>query len=77
MGGTRSCMAILELRLTPLEDNTPSLAHLLGNRRYKTTLPAVTKAPYNSEEVRQILSWRQEYAGYDAHAKKLPPLLPQ
>ena len=70
-------MAMLELRATPLDDNTPSLAELLGDRRYKTTLPAITRASYNSEAVWQSLLKRQEYAGHDAHAKELPQLLPQ
>ena len=51
MEGTSLYLVMLELRATPLDDNTPSLAELLGNRKYKTTLPAVTKMPYNSEEV--------------------------
>ena len=70
-------MAMLELRATPLDDNMPSPAKLLGNRRYKTTLPTITRASYNSEAVWQSLLKRQEYAGYDAHAKELPQLLPQ
>ena len=76
MDGTSLYMAMLELRATPLDDGTPSLAELLGNRRYKTILPTVSRAPYNSEAVRQILLNRQESAGNDANAKELPPLLP-
>ena len=49
--------------------NTPSPAEHLENRRYKTTLPAVTRPPYNSEEMMQSLFKRQEYAGHDDHAK--------
>ena len=60
-----------------MDDITPSLAHLLGNRRYKTTLPAIIRASYNSETVWWSLQKRQEYAGNDAHAKELPQLLPQ
>ena len=53
LDGTSPHMAMLELSATPLDDNTPSLAALLGNRRYKTTLPAITRASYNSEAVWQ------------------------
>ena len=74
---TSPYMALLKLRAMSLDDNAPSLAWPLGNRRYKTTLPAVTKAPYNSEEVRQSLSRMQEYDEHDAHVKELQPLLPQ
>ena len=70
-------MAMLELRATPLDDNTPSPAELLGNRKCKSNLPAITRASYNSEAVWQSLLRRQEYAGHDAHAKELPQLLPQ
>ena len=77
LDGTSPHMVMLELRTTPLGDNTPSPAELLGNRRYKTTLPAITRASYNSEAVWQNLLKRQEYAGHDAHAKELPRLLPQ
>ena len=77
MDGTCPHMATLELRPTPLDDNMPSLARFLGNRRYKTILPAITRASYNSEAVQQSLLKRQEYAGHDAHAKELPQLLPQ
>ena len=77
LDGTSPHMAMLELRATPLDDSTPSPAELLGNRRYKTTLPAITRASYNSEAVWQSLLKRKEYAGHDAHAKELPQLLPQ
>ena len=70
-------MAMLELRAAPLDDNTPSPAELLGNRRYKTTLPAITRASYNSETVWQSLVRKLEYAGHDAQTKELPQLLPQ
>ena len=50
--GTSPYMVILELMVTPLDDNTSSTAELLANRRNKTTLPAVTRASYNSEAVR-------------------------
>ena len=42
MDGTNPHLAMLELRATPLDDSTPSPAKLLGNQRYKTTLPADT-----------------------------------
>ena len=77
LDGTTPHKAMLQLRATPLDDNMPSLAELLGNRRYKTTLPAITRASHNSEAVWQSLLKRQEYAGQDAHAKELPQLLPQ
>ena len=51
LDGTSPHMAMLELRAAPLDDNTPFPAELLGNRRYKTTLPAITRASYNSEAV--------------------------
>ena len=69
-------MVMLELRATPLDDNTPSLAMFLGNRRYKTTHPAITRASYNSEAVKQSLLKGLEYAGHDAHDEELPKLLP-
>ena len=68
---------MLELRATPLNDNTPSPAELPENRRYKTALPAITRASYNSEATWQSLQKRQEYAGHNAHAKELLQLLPQ
>ena len=37
MDGTSPHMAMLELRATPLDDNMPSPAKLLGIRKYKTT----------------------------------------
>ena len=77
MDGTSPHLAMLELRETPLNDGTPSPAELLGNRKYETTLPVAARVPYNSEAVWQSLLKGQEYAGYDAHAKELPPLLPQ
>ena len=77
LDGTTSYMAMLELRATPLDDNTSSLAELLENRRYKTTILAVTRASYNSEAIQQSLLKRQENAGHDAHTKELPQLLPQ
>ena len=77
LDGTSPYMAMLEVRATPIDDNTPSLAELLGNRRYKTTPPAITRASHNSEAVWQSLLKRQEYAGHDGHAKELPQPLPK
>ena len=77
MDGTSPYMAMLELRATSLDDNTPSQAELLRNRMYKTTLPAVTRVSYNGETVWQSLLKWQEYAGHDALAKELPQLVPQ
>ena len=58
MDGTSPYMAMLELRAVPFDDSTPSSAELLGNKRYKTTLPVVTRAPYNREEMKQSLFMR-------------------
>ena len=56
-------MTMLELRAIPLDDNTTSPAELLGNRKYKTTLPAVTRAPFNNEAIWQSLLKRQNMLG--------------
>ena len=45
MDGNSPYMALLELRAIPLCYSTPSPVELLGNRKYKTALPAVTRAP--------------------------------
>ena len=45
-------MAMLEQMATTLDENTPSPAELLGDRRNITTLPALTTVPFNSEEVK-------------------------
>ena len=50
-------------KATPLYDKAPSPAELLGNRKYKTTLPAVTRVCYNNDDVRQSLSRRQNKLG--------------
>ena len=76
MDGTSAYMVMLKLRATPVDDSTSSAAKLLGNRKYKKTFPAITKAPYNTEVVWQSLLKRKEYVGHDANAKELPPLLP-
>ena len=57
--------------------NTPSPSELLKNRRYKTTIPAVTRNTTTMKQLGRVFSKRQDYVGHDAHAKELPPLLPQ
>ena len=59
MQGTSPYMAMLVLRATSLDDDTPSPAELMGNRRYKTTFLTITRAPHNSEEVKLSLSRKQ------------------
>ena len=54
-------LALLSLRSTPLDNNLPSPAELLNNRKYRTTLPSINNiSSAVNEEVRRQLKARQQ-----------------
>ena len=76
--GTDINMAILNLRSTPLNQNTPSPAELLNNRRYRSNLPVRIAPPQNYEQIKEQFERNQttstEY--YNQHTRTLSDLLP-
>ena len=76
--GTDINMAILNLRSTPLNQNTPSPAELLNNRRYRSNLPVRTALPQNYEQIKEQFERNQtsstEY--YNQHTRTLSELPP-
>ena len=71
-------MAILNLRSTPLNRNTPSPAELLNNRRYRSNLPVRIAPPQNYEQIKAQFERKQasstEY--HDQHMRTLSGILP-
>ena len=71
-------LALLALRSTPLDHQTPSPAELLANRKFNCLLPCKIPSPNNSEQIRASFEQRQTTSAqyYNAHSKEVPELLP-
>jgi transposase InsO family protein len=74
--GSDPYLAMLCLRTTPLDHNTPSPCELLNNRLYRCTIPS--KALRCSDD-NDALQQRQDNARvrYDHNVRPLPPLRPE
>jgi len=80
-GGQDPHMAMLCLRTTPLDHQTPSPSELLNGRKYRSNIPTTTVAKLKESPASYTdnLQHRQnlQKAYHDRDAKSLPPLHPQ
>ena len=80
-GGQDPHMAMLCLRTTPLDHQTPSPSELLNGRKYRSNIPTTTVAKLKESPAcyTDNLQHRQnlQKAYHDRDAKSLPPLHPQ
>ena len=67
-------LALLAYRATPLDNQTPSPAELLHNRKLRTTL--VQKSSVTSPDIREKLLQRKEVMMKNSY-RSLPPLVPE
>ena len=67
-------LALLVYRATPLDNQTPSPAELLHNRKLRTTL--VQKSSVTSPDIREKLLQRKEVMMKNLY-RSLPPLVPE
>ena len=76
--GTDINLAILNLRSTPSNQNTPSPAELLNNRRYRSNLPVRIALPQNYEQIKEQFERNQTSSSeyYNQHTRTLSELLP-
>jgi transposase InsO family protein len=78
--GSDPYLAMLCLRTTPIDHNTPSPCELLNRRMYRSNVPSTSRGITTPHEaVQEALQQRQDIARarYDQGARPLPPLQAQ
>jgi hypothetical protein len=73
--GSDPHMAMLCLRTTPIDHNTPAPCELLNGRRYQSNVPAVSSVNAGTGYNATLQRSQDKYKSYfDTHSKALPPL---